>query len=428
MLISIIIPYYKDEINILHSVNSAIKQSYKNIEIIIIDDENSVISKKILLSIKKKSKKIKVILLKKNVGVSQARNLGISRASGRLIAFLDSDDIWKRDKLTMQVDFMNKNKIDLCYTNYYAFSGKKIIYKVKIKKSFDYNQLLNECPISCSSVLLKKNILNENKFRNLKTKEDYELWLRIAKKNFNSRLIVGTGKYKSMSECAKAIRLSGAEIVTVAVRRVNISDKKKPLLMDYIDPKKITYLPNTAGCFNSEEALRTLRLAREIGGWKLVKLEVLGDKKNLFPDMIETLKSTEVLTKEGFKVMVYCNDDPLMAKRLENVGACAIMPLAAPIGSGLGIQNATNIKIIRSQTKLPVIIDAGLGQASDATIAMELGCDGVLANTAIAKAKKPFHMALAFKNGVIAGRQSFLAGRIEKSLYGSASSPKAGII
>jgi thiazole synthase len=248
--------------------------------------------------------------------------------------------------------------------------------------------------------------------------------LKVAKKNFKSRLIVGTGKYKSMSECAKAIKLSGAEIVTVAVRRVNISDKKKPLLMDYIDPKKITYLPNTAGCFNSEEALRTLRLAREIGGWKLVKLEVLGDKKNLFPDMIETLKSTEVLTKEGFKVMVYCNDDPLIAKRLENVGACAIMPLAAPIGSGLGIQNTTNIKIIRSQTKLPVIIDAGLGQA----IAMELGCDGVLANTAIAKAKKPFQMALAFKNAVIAGRQSFLAGRIEKSIYGSASSPTTGII
>ena len=252
--------------------------------------------------------------------------------------------------------------------------------------------------------------------------------LVVANKKFNSRLIVGTGKYKNMLECAKTIKLSGAEIVTVAVRRVNISDKKKPLLMDYIDPKKITYLPNTAGCFTSEEALRTLRLAREIGGWKLVKLEVLGDKKNLFPDVIETLKSTEVLAKEGFQVMVYCNDDPLMAKRLENVGACAIMPLAAPIGSGLGIQNETNIKIIRSQTKLPLIIDAGLGQASDATIAMELGCDGVLANTAIAKAKKPFLMSLAFKNAVISGRQSFLAGRIEKSLYGNASSPKTGII
>ncbi len=252
--------------------------------------------------------------------------------------------------------------------------------------------------------------------------------LIISKRKFNSRLIVGTGKYKNMTECAKAIEISGANIVTVAVRRVNITDKKKPLLMDYIDPKKITYLPNTAGCFNSDEALRTLRLAREIGGWKLVKLEVLGDKKNLFPEMIETLKSTEILTKEGFKVMVYCNDDPLMARRLENVGAAAIMPLAAPIGSGLGILNKVNIKIIRDQTKLPVIIDAGLGQASDATIAMELGCDGVLVNTAIAKAKKPFEMARAFRNAVIAGRQSFLSGRIEKKVMGSASSPKKGII
>ena len=250
----------------------------------------------------------------------------------------------------------------------------------------------------------------------------------IANKQFNSRLIVGTGKYRSMGECAKAVKLSGANIVTVAVRRVNISNKKKPLLMDYIDPKKITYLPNTAGCFNSDDALRTLRLAREIGGWKLVKLEVLGDKKNLFPEMIETLKSTEILAKEGFKVMVYCNDDPLMAKRLENSGACAIMPLAAPIGSGLGIQNKVNVRIIRAQTKLPLIIDAGLGQASDATIAMELGCDGVLVNTAIARAKKPLEMATAFKNAVIAGRQSFLSGRIEMSLMGKASSPKKGII
>ena len=252
--------------------------------------------------------------------------------------------------------------------------------------------------------------------------------LKISKKKFNSRLIVGTGKYKSMTECAKAIKISGADIVTVAVRRVNIINKKKPLLMDYIDPKKITYLPNTAGCFNSDEALRTLRLAREIGGWKLVKLEVLGDKKNLFPEMIETLKSTEILSKEGFKVMVYCNDDPLMAKRLENAGAAAIMPLAAPIGSGLGILNKINIQIIRNQTNLPLIIDAGLGQASDATIAMELGCDGVLVNTAIAKAKKPFEMAKAFRNAVIAGRQSFLSGRIEKKIMGSASSPKKGVI
>ena len=252
--------------------------------------------------------------------------------------------------------------------------------------------------------------------------------LIIAKKKFKSRLIVGTGKYKNMSECAKAIKLSGTDIVTVAVRRVNIVDKKKPLLMDYIDPKKITYLPNTAGCFTSEEALRTLRLAREIGGWKLVKLEVLGDKKTLLPDMIETLKSTEVLTKEGFKVMVYCNDDPLMAKRLENCGACAIMPLAAPIGSGLGIQNTTNIKIIRAQTRLPLIIDAGIGQASDATIAMELGCDGVLLNTAIAKAKNPFQMAIAMKHAVLAGRKSYLSGRISKFIYGYSSSPSKGII
>ena len=256
-------------------------------------------------------------------------------------------------------------------------------------------------------------------------KSDY---LIVAGRKFKSRLIVGTGKYKNMSECAKAIKLSGAEIVTVAVRRVNITDKKKPILMDYINPKKITYLPNTAGCFSSVEALRTLRLAREIGGWKLVKLEVLGDKKNLFPDMLETLKSTEVLTKEGFKVMVYCNDDPLMAKRLENAGAASIMPLAAPIGSGLGIQNSINIKIIRKQTKLPLIIDAGIGEASDAVEAMEMGCDGVLINTAIAKAKKPFQMAEAMKLAVIAGRKSYLSGRIKKNLFGNPSSPNTGII
>ena len=253
-------------------------------------------------------------------------------------------------------------------------------------------------------------------------------FFRISSKKFNSRLIVGTGKYKNFHECSQAVRASGAEIVTVAVRRVNISDKKKPVLMDYIDPKKITYLPNTAGCFSSKEALRTLRLAREIGGWKLVKLEVLGDKKSLLPDMIETLKSTEVLSKEGFEVMVYCNDDPLIAKRLENAGAVAIMPLAAPIGSGLGIQNHTNVKLIRKQTKLPVIIDAGIGEASDAAIAMELGCDGVLINTAIAQAKKPVEMALAMKYAVIAGRKSFLSGRIKKSLIGFASTTKKGII
>ncbi len=252
--------------------------------------------------------------------------------------------------------------------------------------------------------------------------------LKINNKRFKSRLIVGTGKYKNFKECAKAVKISGAEIVTVAVRRVNISDKTKPLLMDYINPKKITYLPNTAGCFTSDEALRTLRLAREIGGWRLVKLEVLGDKKNLFPEMIETLKSTEILANEGFKVMVYCNDDPLMAKRLENAGAVSIMPLAAPIGSGLGIQNKTNIKIIRQQTKLPLIIDAGIGTASDATVAMELGCDGVLINTAIAKAKNPLLMAESMKLAVIAGRKSYLSGRIKPNLMGSPSTSSSGLI
>ena len=253
-------------------------------------------------------------------------------------------------------------------------------------------------------------------------------FFKISNKNFSSRLIVGTGKYKNFIDCSKAVKASGAEIVTVAVRRVNITDKKKPLLMDYIDPKKITYLPNTAGCFNSNDALRTLRLAREIGGWRLVKLEILGDKKTLLPDMIETLKSTEVLSKEGFKVMVYCTDDPLMAKRLENVGAVAIMPLAAPIGSGLGIQNKVNIKLIKQKIKIPLLVDAGIGQASDATIAMELGCDGVLINTAIAKAKNPIEMAKAMKLAVISGRKSFLSGRMKKNFFGSPSSPKKGII
>ena len=250
----------------------------------------------------------------------------------------------------------------------------------------------------------------------------------VAKKKFISRLIVGTGKYKNFKQTAAAIKASGADMITVAVRRVNITDKKQTTLMDYINPKKITYLPNTAGCFNSHEALRTLRLAREMGGWKLVKLEVLGDKTTLYPNMIETIKSTEILAKEGFKVMVYCTDDPIMAKKLEDVGASAIMPLAAPIGSGLGIQNNINIKIIKKQCKVPVIVDAGVGQASDATIAMELGCDGVLINTAIAEADKPLLMAEAMKYAVIAGRKSYLAGRMKKREYASASSPKRNLI
>ena len=252
--------------------------------------------------------------------------------------------------------------------------------------------------------------------------------LKVANTKLSSRLIVGTGKYKSFDETAKAIKASGADMVTVAIRRVNILDKKKPILTDYINTKKITLLPNTAGCFSSEEALRTLRLAREIGGWKLVKLEVLGEKKTLYPDMIETIKSTKVLVKEGFKVMVYCTDDPLLAKKLEDNGASAIMPLASPIGSGLGLQNKINISLIIKQSKVPVIVDAGIGTASDATIAMELGCDGVLINSAIANAKKPILMAKAFKDAVISGRNSYLAGRMQKNYFASPSSPIRGLI
>ena len=252
--------------------------------------------------------------------------------------------------------------------------------------------------------------------------------LKIANTILKSRLIVGTGKYKNFKETAAAIKASGADMVTVAVRRVNILDKKKPVLMDYLDPKKIKYLPNTAGCFNSEEALRTLRLAREMGGWKMVKLEVLGDKKTLFPNMIETLKSTKTLVKEGFKVLVYCTDDPLLAKKFEDIGASAIMPLASPIGSGLGIQNKINLSLIIKKSKVPVIVDAGIGTASDATIAMEMGCDGVLINSAIAKAKNPILMAKSFKNAVLSGRQSFLAGRMKKNYFATPSSPIKGLI
>ena len=251
---------------------------------------------------------------------------------------------------------------------------------------------------------------------------------KIANTKLKSRLIVGTGKYKNFIETAKAVEASGASMVTVAVRRINIIDKKKPILTDYLNPKKIILLPNTAGCFTSEEALRTLRLAREMGGWKLVKLEVLGDKKTLYPNMIETIKSTKILAKEGFKVMVYCTDDPLLAKKLEENGASAIMPLASPIGSGLGLQNKINISIIIKQSKIPVIVDAGIGTASDATIAMEMGCDGVLINSAIANAKNPIRMATAFKNAVISGRDSFLAGRMKKNYIASPSSPFKGLI
>ena len=252
--------------------------------------------------------------------------------------------------------------------------------------------------------------------------------LVIAGREFNSRLIVGTGKYKDYAENAAAAEAAGAEIVTVAVRRVNLTDKDAPMLVDYIDPKKFTYLPNTAGCFTGEDAVRTLRLAREAGGWDLVKLEVLGDEKTLYPNMTETLRSAELLIKEGFQVMVYCSDDPIMAKELEEIGCCAIMPLAAPIGSGLGIQNPVNIRLIIEQAKVPVLVDAGVGTASDAAIAMELGCDGVLMNTAIAEAKNPILMAEAMKNAVRAGRQAYLAGRMTKRLYADPSSPIGGLI
>tara|TARA_Y100001958_G_scaffold150610_1_gene134593 strand:+ start:2575 stop:3354 length:780 start_codon:yes stop_codon:yes gene_type:complete len=252
--------------------------------------------------------------------------------------------------------------------------------------------------------------------------------LVIAGREFNSRLIVGTGKYKDYAENAAAAKAAGAEIVTVAVRRVNLTDKDAPMLVDYIDPKKFTYLPNTAGCFTGEDAVRTLRLAREAGGWDLVKLEVLGDEKTLYPNMAETLRSAELLIKEGFQVMVYCSDDPIMAKELEAIGCCAIMPLAAPIGSGLGIQNPVNIRLIIEQANVPVLVDAGVGTASDAAIAMELGCDGVLMNTAIAEAKNPILMAEAMKHAIISGRQAYLAGRMAKRLYADPSSPIGGLI
>jgi thiazole synthase len=250
----------------------------------------------------------------------------------------------------------------------------------------------------------------------------------VAGRTFASRLIVGTGKYKSFEENAAAVEASGAEIVTVAVRRVNIADRKQPMLTDFIDPEKYTYLPNTAGCFTGEEAIRTLRLAREAGGWSLVKLEVLAEAKTLYPDMIETVRATELLAKEGFEVMVYCTDDPIMAKRCEDAGAVAVMPLGAPIGSGLGVQNRVTIRLIVENAGVPVLVDAGVGTASDAAIAMELGCDGVLMNTAIAEAREPVMMARAMRQAVEGGRLAYLAGRMQKRRYADPSSPLAGLI
>jgi thiazole synthase len=240
--------------------------------------------------------------------------------------------------------------------------------------------------------------------------------------------LVGTGKYKDFEETAKAIEVSGAEIVTVAVRRVNLSDPSQPMLVDYVSPKKYTYLPNTAGCYSADEAVRTLRLAREAGGWDLVKLEVLGDQKTLYPNMPETLKAAEALIKDGFKVMVYCSDDPIQAKMLEEMGCVAIMPLGSLIGSGLGIINPITIRLIKEASKVPVLVDAGVGTASDAAVAMELGCDGVLMNTAIAQAKKPILMAKAMRLAVESGRLSYLAGRMPRKSYADPSSPLAGLI
>ena len=252
--------------------------------------------------------------------------------------------------------------------------------------------------------------------------------LIVAGRELSSRLIIGTGKYETYAQNANAAEAAGAEMVTVAVRRVNLTDKDKPMLVDYLDPNKYTYLPNTAGCFTADDAIRTLRLAREAGGWNLVKLEVLADQKTLYPDMEETLSAAKLLIKDGFEVMVYCSDDPVYARKLEDVGCAAVMPLGSLIGSGLGIINPVNIRLIIEQSSVPVIVDAGVGTASDAAVAMELGCDGVLMNTAIAEAKDPIRMASAMKHAVIAGREAYLAGRMAKKRYADPSSPLAGLI
>jgi len=255
-----------------------------------------------------------------------------------------------------------------------------------------------------------------------------EDFFEVAGRKFRSRLLVGTGKYKDFEETARAIEASGAEIVTVAVRRVNLTDPSQPMLVDYVSPKKYTFLPNTAGCYTADDAVRTLRLAREAGGWDLVKLEVLGDQKTLYPNMPETLAAAEALIKDGFKVMVYCSDDPIQAKRLEDMGCVAIMPLGSLIGSGLGIVNPINVRLIKESCAVPVLVDAGVGTASDAAVAMELGCDGVLMNTAIAQAKDPIKMARVMKLAIEAGRLAYQAGRMPKKLYADPSSPLAGLI
>lgn len=252
--------------------------------------------------------------------------------------------------------------------------------------------------------------------------------LTIAGKEYNSRLMVGTGKYASNEQMVAALEASGAEIITVAVRRVNLAEMGKGCMLDYIDPKKYTLLPNTAACYTADEAVRTCRLAREAGLSSLVKLEVLGDEKTLFPDNEELLKAAKILIADGFTVLPYCSDDVILCKKLEDLGCAAVMPLGAPIGSGLGIRNPYNIKLIMEAVSVPVIVDAGVGTASDATLAMELGCDGILMNTAIAGAKDPIAMARAMKLGVEAGRLAYEAGRIPKKLYATASSPLTDLI
>ena len=254
--------------------------------------------------------------------------------------------------------------------------------------------------------------------------------LHIAGRSFHSRLMVGTGKYRDFDETAAAIRASGAQIVTVAVRRTNIGQNAgEPNLLDIISPDEFTILPNTAGCYDAESAVRTCRLARELlDGHNLVKLEVMGDQKTLYPDVVQTLAAARVLCADGFEVMVYTTDDPILAKQLENIGCVAVMPLAAPIGSGLGIQNRYTLRTIIENAKVPIVVDAGVGTASDASIAMELGADGVLMNTAIAKSKNPIMMAAAMKLAVESGRLAYLAGRMEKRLHASASSPQTGLI
>ena len=259
------------------------------------------------------------------------------------------------------------------------------------------------------------------------TQSHEDTW-SVAGRTFRSRLIVGTGKYKDYAQNAAAAEAAGAEIVTVALRRVNLSDPSQPMLVDHVKPERFTFLPNTAGCYTGEEAVRTLRLAREAGGWDLVKLEVLSNTKHLLPDMEETLRALKMLVADCFSVMVYCLDDPVYAQKLEDAGAVAIMPLGAPIGSGRGIQNVLNLGLIIEQAKVPVLVDAGVGTASDAALAMEMGCDAVLMNTAIAEARDPIRMARAMKHAVIAGREAYLAGRMPKRMYAEPSSPLLGLI